>query len=191
MSKPMSELQEPAPQKSEQASVPARGLSISGKRFVAPFVLTLAVLLAFTLAIAFQFQFIMRRLDDARSCWPPASAALAPRYTAIDRWQSSAENLPEDWRVVWRQEFEAFMHTAQYDRQMPHAARLEELAQRLAQDSSRAQSLPVPSTFPSAPAIDRWLATEQRRIANEQGWLGRCTMQILRLHLTAPYQPHP
>lgn len=185
----MSELQEPAPQKSEQASANARGLSISGKRFVAPFVLTLAVLLAFTLAIAFQFQFIMRRLDDARSCWPPASAALAPRYTAVDRWQSSEKNLPEDWRAVWSQEFEAFMHTAQYDRQMPHAARLEELVQRLARDASR--ELPVPSTFPSGQAIDRWLATEQRRIANEQGWLGRCTLQILRLRLTAPYQPHP
>jgi hypothetical protein len=187
----MSELQEPAPHKSDQASATARGLSISGKRFVFPFVLILAVLLAFTLAIAFQFQFIMRRLDDARSCWPPASAALSPRYTAIDRWQSNAKDLPDDWRSAWRQEFEAFMHTAQYDRQMPHAAKLEELFQRIAQNATLAQSLPVPTAFPSAPAIDRWLSIEKLRVENEQGWLGQCTMQILRLHLTAPYQTQP
>jgi hypothetical protein len=172
------------------ASIGPRGLSISGRRFVLPFVAVLLILLGFTLAIAFQFQSIMRRLDDARSKWPPASSELALRYAAVNNGLSQLPvKIQEDSFRNWSSEYEAFLYTSQYDRQLPHAKHLEEMIQSAAKSLPPGESLPIPTQVPNSPAIEMWLASEERRITDEQCSIGQWTRFVLRLKLPKPYQP--
>jgi hypothetical protein len=171
-------------------SIGPRGLSISGRRFVLPFVAVLLILLGFTLAIAFQFQSIMRRLDDARSKWPPASAELAVRYAAVNDGLSRLPvTIQEDSLRNWTSEYEAFLYTSQYDRQLPHAKHLEEMIQSAAKSLPSGDSLPIPQEIQNSPAIEKWIASEERRIADEQCSIGQWTRFVLRLKLPEPYQP--
>lgn len=156
------------------------GWTIRGKWFVAPFVMVLVLLLAWTLAIAIQFQTIMIRLDRARSDWPAASQDLAKRFDALqDRLQgASAPEISDADRKAWDQAYTAFQQTTQYDRQLDHAAALEKLCQR-----ANGQANPLPDT----PSISRLIACERERLQAQQSIVGRLAIAALRLKLPGTF----
>ncbi len=152
------------------------GWTIPGKAFVGPFLVLLVVTLAVTLSISLQFQAIMQRLDLARSVWPAASTELSRRYADIDSVMGRDGNgWSEESTQQWRQAYAAFRETSQYDRQLPHAAQLEDLI--------AAQSSATATPLPDAPAIDALRAAEVRRLDAQTSWIGRCTIFALRLKL--------
>lgn len=154
------------------------GWVIQGKWFVVPFVVVLALLLAWTLGIAFQFQAIMTRLDRARTVWPAASQDLAQRFAQFDALLAAAD--PAVAQVdagAWRTAYAAFQETSQYDRQLGHAAVLERI---------REQTL-GPANPPATPAIDQLLATEQDRLAAQRSMIGRWATTALRLQLPGTF----
>ncbi|MFN6129182.1 MAG: hypothetical protein ACK494_09850 [Planctomycetota bacterium] len=154
------------------------GWTIRGKWFVAPFVIVLILLLAWTLAIAIQFQAIMTRLDRARSDWPSASQDLAKRFADFDvQVQGGNSAISEIDRRAWNEAFAAFQQTSQYDRQSAPAATLERL--RL-QGSN-------PSESEITPAIAKLLSAEKERLAAQQSLVGRCAITALRLNLPGTY----
>lgn len=177
---------------------PPHGLSIRGRYFVGPFVVGLLFLLAITLSIALQFQTIMRQLDESRTLWPAASAELSHRYAAFDRSISSTSSSPVPGTPsesatapeTWSTEYAAFRKTTQYDRQCPHAIHLERFIRSRAVASTQALSTQSESTpadpkapLPHSEAIDRFLQSEQRRIAAQSSMIGRWTIFSLRLKL--------
>jgi hypothetical protein len=168
---------------SESTSVSPRvappGWTIRGKWFVAPFVIVLVLLLAWTLAIAIQFQSIMTRLDRARSDWPAASQDLAKRFDAFNAQLLGANNpeISDADRKAWDQAYAAFQQTSQYDRQLAHAAELEHL---------RLRNSSVPE-LESTPAITKFLSTERERVLAQQSVVGRWAITALRLKLPGTF----
>jgi len=170
---------------------PPHGLSIRGRYFVGPFVVGLLILLAITLSIALQFQAIMRRLDESRALWPAASSELSRRYAEFDRSVASSPSgsgsesgsgvpiAPALDRGNWSAEYTAFRETTQYDRQCPHAIKLE----RFVRSTASATEATSVSPFPHSEAIDRFLQSEKRRTAAQTSAIGRWTIFSLRLKL--------
>jgi len=164
---------------------PPHGLTIRGRYFVAPFVVGLLILLAMTLSIGLQFQTIMRQLDESRTLWPAASSELSRRYAQFDRSitqgssETSSSGQPGEDQDKWSAEYAAFRETTQYDRQCPHAMNLERFLRSSASASQSASVAP----FPHSEAIDRFLQSEQRRIAAQSSTIGRWTIFCLRLKL--------
>lgn len=165
------------------------GPTVSGRHFVIPFVIVLALLLALTLSIALQFQSIMRQLDESRSRWPAASADFALRYAAanqaiLDRRTNEPIPTMREWPTV----YQSFLTTTQYDRQLPHALRLEEMIFRAHSNDPSKVLIQLEPNVPRTPSVTKWLESEQKRIEYEQSWLGRLTMACLRLKLQEPFQ---
>ena len=168
---------------SESSNAPSRvappGVTIRGKRFVAPFVIVLLLLLAWTLSIAIQFQTIMTRLDRARADWPAASQDLFKRFAAFDAdLKSSSVSINNADRTAWDESYAAFQETSQYDRQSIHAAIMERIRLK-----ASAQSVPHEST----PSITQLLAREQDRLQAQQSMVGRWTITALRLKLPGTF----
>lgn len=159
------------------------GWTIRGKSFVAPFVIVLILLLAWTLAIAIQFQAIMTRLDRARTDWPSASQDLAKRFADFDtQVQGGSFAISEIDRRAWNEAYAAFQQSSQYDRQYAPAAVLERLRlQRL-----QLQGL-NPSESETTPAIAKLLSAEKERFAVQQSMVGRWAITALRLKLPGTY----
>lgn len=166
----------------ESSSVSPRvappGWTIRGKWFVAPFVTVLILLLAWTLAIAIQFQAIMTRLDRARTDWPAASQDLAKRFADFDT-QARAGNsaISEIDRRAWNEAYAAFQKTSQYDRQSAPAALLERLRLQGAN----------PLESETTPAIAKLLGAEKERLGAQQSMVGRWAITALRLKLPGTY----
>lgn len=168
---------------SESSNVSARvappGVTIRGKWFVAPFVVVLILLLAWTLSIAIQFQTIMTRLDRARADWPAASQDLAKRFAAFDAdLKSYSVSITDADRNAWNEAYAAFQETSQYDRQSTHAAILERIRSKTGD-----QSVPLEST----PSIEQLLAREQDRLQAQQSMVGRWAITALRLKLPGTF----
>ena len=155
------------------------GVTIRGKWFVAPFVIVLLLLLAWTLSIAIQFQTIMTRLDRARADWPAASQDLAKRFAAFDvDLKSSSVSISDLDRTAWDKSYAAFQETSQYDRQSIHAAILERIRSKAGD-----QSVPLESTS----SINQLLAREQDRLRAQQSMVGRWAITALRLKLPGTF----
>lgn len=168
---------------SESSSVSRRaappGWTIRGKWFVVPFVIVLILLLAWTLAIAIQFQTIMSRLDRARADWPAASQDLAKRFADFDAALTVPNTgISESDRTAWNEAFAAFQQTTQYDRQNAPAAVLERI-----RNQNSDQRTPVANT----PSISKLLACEQERLRAQQSVVGRWAITVLRLKLPGTF----
>jgi hypothetical protein len=168
---------------SESSNAPSRvappGFTIRGKRFVAPFVIVLLLLLAWTLSIAIQFQTIMTRLDRARSDWPAASQDLAKRFAVFDAdLKSSGVSINDADLAAWNEAYAAYQETSQYDRQSIHAAILERIRSKTGD-----RSVPLEST----PSIKQLLAREQDRLQAQQSMVGRWAITALRLKLPGTF----
>jgi hypothetical protein len=154
------------------------GWTIRGKWFVAPFVIVLSLLLAWTLAIAIQFQTIMTRLDRARTDWPAASQELAQRFADFDAQMQGANSAMSDAdRSAWTKAYSAFKQTSQYDRQFAHAAEMERLRVRVSK----------PLETEPTPAIARLLTAEKERRDAQQSMVGRWAITALRLKLPGTF----
>lgn len=176
---------------SSRKSAHPRGATVSGRRFVIPFVIGLILLLALTLSIALQFQSIMRQLDESRSQWPAASADFTTRYASINRAileRRSNDPIPalREWPLV----YQSFLRTTQYDRQLPHVLRLEEMIQQVDASEAAKRAIQVDVELPRTRSVTKWLESERKRAEYEQSWLGRLTMACLRLKLQEPF-PQP
>lgn len=159
------------------------GWVIRGKWFVAPFVIVLGLLLALTLSIALQFQSIMHRLDDARTDWPAASRELGNRFADFDsRLRDSSASLVDADRKAWETEYAAFLETTQYDRQAKHAAQLERLFAK-----SQSSTAATDQQSKNSDSIQELVASERSRRDVEQSWIGRLTINSLRLKLPESY----
>lgn len=155
------------------------GWSIRGKRFVIPFVTVLCLLLAWTLAIAIQFQTIMTRLDRTRADWPAASEELTARFADFDaQLKRGSPQISDADRNAWSTAYAAFKETSQYDRQFPHAANLERVHSK---GEGRSNSLT------DIPSIAKFLTSEQERIEAEHSMIGRWTITTLRLKLPGTF----
>jgi hypothetical protein len=179
------------PRSSSRKSAHPRGATVSGRRFVIPFVIGLILLLALTLSIALQFRSIMKQLDESRSQWPAASADFAARYASTNRailGRQSNDPIPamREWSFV----YQSFLRTTQYDRQLPHVLRLEEMIRQVDASDAAKRDLQVDVEVPRTRAVTKWLESERKRTEYEQSWLGRLTMACLRLKLQEPF-PQP
>ncbi len=156
--------------------------SLSGRLFVVPFVLALAVLGLLMFAVAARFQSIMAQLEESRSLWPTASQELGLRYDRLNDFfdnVSVADPVKQDW-MNFQREFRA---SSQFDRQSIVSQLIEN---RIRQSLDEVQR--NTSDF-EKPGIIKLTEVEGRRKKSQEGFIGWLTVQGLRLKLPPIYDP--
>lgn len=154
---------------------------ISGKQFVIPFAVVLCVLLGLMLSVAFRFQSVMKQLEEVRSLWPMASAALSDRYSEIDAAIASNATLSEDIKTEWKKAYADFQDSSRYDQQNPVAMNLEQWVATHSKDVKDIS--PSKDSIASVPALSKLIEADVKRGQLQEGFIGNLTVSALRLKL--------
>ena len=147
---------------------------IPGRLFVIPFAILLVFLLWLVFSMAVRFQTIMSQLETTRAAWPAASNVFTARYATID----AAKQQPEEWKAQFEDLRKQFLSSTQFDSQSQVIKKLE--AGLLKHRENVAGLVDVD---PHLPELAKVRELEQKRLALQSDFVGKCTVAGLRLKL--------